>query len=352
MVSTAILANGSIFEMLKRRFAFFSTQSVSHDRSAFMHLRHRCCLALLAIAVPLAGAGCVGPAPDGLGRTQEALDICAVSPEGALCDDGKACTISDHCMGGVCVGMVAPDNTPCTDGDVCTINDVCTAGLCAGTVAPDDHTCTDGDPCTDPDTCHAGKCRPGPPKVCDDGNICTTDSCVVNKGCLFSPIPECTLPVDARDAPQDPPLDQPPPLDVGGPDQPSDVSPPDAPVDMSLPDRPDVVDLGPLPDAIDMASDGVEVRGDLAGDTVAEVGDAPADGVDAPRDAGPTDVGTAPDAADDTSGVLPDLRARGGACVCSAADGPSGWGALPLGLLLATCVRRRRGHGPSTGRSA
>ncbi|MEA2697293.1 MAG: hypothetical protein QOI66_1564 [Myxococcales bacterium] len=317
-----------------------------------MHLRHRCRLALLAIAVPLAGAGCVGPAPDSLGRTQEALDICAVSPEGALCDDGKACTISDHCLGGVCVGMVAPDNTPCTDGDVCTINDVCTAGLCAGTVAPDDHTCTDGDPCTDPDTCHAGKCRPGPPKVCDDGNICTTDSCVVDKGCLFSPIPECTVPVDARDAPQDPPVDQPPPPDMGMPDQPVDLPPVDGPTDMSLPDRPDAPDLGPLPDAIDMASDVLEAGGDLPGDAVPEVGDAPTDGVDARRDAA-TDAADAGDAADDTAGVPPDLRARGGACVCSAGDGPPGWGALPLGLLLVACVRRRRGRSGSLfGKSA
>ncbi|HXI60355.1 MAG TPA: hypothetical protein VNO55_30040 [Polyangia bacterium] len=308
-----------------------------------MHLRRCCRLVLFAIAVPLAGAGCVGPAPDGLGRVQEALDICAVSPEGALCNDSKACTVNDRCMGGICVGMVAPDNTPCTDGDVCTINDVCTAGVCAGTMAPDNHPCTDGEPCTDPDTCHAGKCQPGPPKVCDDGNICTMDSCVLTQGCLFAPIPECTLPVDARDAAQDPPVDQPPPPDLAGAEQPADLPPLDMPVDMSLPDRPDVVDLAPLPDAIDVASDGTEA----GGDAVPEIGDVPADGVDARRDAAAADAADAVDGSDDTAGVPPDLRARGGACVCSAGDGPSGWGALPVGLLLAACVRRRRGRSSS-----
>jgi MYXO-CTERM domain-containing protein len=313
-----------------------------------MHLRHRCRLVLFAIAVSLAGAGCVGPAPASLGRAQEALDICAVSPEGALCNDGKACTVNDRCMGGICVGMVAPDDTPCTDGDVCTINDVCTAGVCAGTMAPDNHPCTDGEPCTDPDTCHAGKCQPGPPKVCDDGNICTLDSCVVTKGCLFAPIPECTMPVDARDASQDPPVDQPPPPDVAGPEPPADVPPIDMPIDMSLPDGPD---LRPLPDVMDVASDGVEA----SGDAVPEVADGPADGIDARKDAAPSDAGDTADGAEDTPGVPPDLRARGGACVCSAGDGPSGWGTLPLGLLLAAaCVRRRRGRSGSLlpGKSA
>ncbi len=48
-----------------------------------------------------------------------------------------------------------PDTTPCDDLDACTTNDACSAGLCVG----------------------------GPPPNCNDGNVCTNDSCVSASGC-------------------------------------------------------------------------------------------------------------------------------------------------------------------------
>ena len=364
MVRRRVLAISFNFEMLKRRFAF-----TSRARSLAWLMQPR--LSLIVAATVLGSAlGCVGPAPEKLGRAQQGLDICAVSPEGALCDDNKACTISDRCVGSVCVGTVAPNGTPCTDGDVCTINDVCMAGLCMGTVAPDDNPCTDGDPCTQPDMCKAGKCQAGPPRICSDGNICTVDMCVPTVGCMALPIPECVLPVDAADAspdqdggagdlmnealadladvvtPDSPPvdmLDTAPPVDVVPP---IDMSIEMSPADMSMPET---TDLGPPEVGVDAmdAADGerTEVAVDVSDESPVEVGgdvpeDSPVPPVDASEDVAPEDAGA--DASEDVGELPPDLRARGGACVCAAGEGPAAPGYLLAGLLLATAIRRRR----------
>jgi hypothetical protein len=152
------------------------------------------------------------------------------------CDDANPCT-TDACDQAVC--RHDPGSGPCDDGDACTSGDVCKTGTCAG-VALD---CSDQDPCTT-DSCGAkgcahlqiaGCCTPklsggatvacsktGPAGqcagivqicngieacdaatpatetcngqdddcdgaidegTCDDGNVCTEDSCVPAKGC-------------------------------------------------------------------------------------------------------------------------------------------------------------------------
>ncbi len=308
------------------------------------------------MAAALFGAGaCVGPAPESpTGRVQQRLDVCAVSLDGALCDDGKPCTTLDICKGGICVGTMSADGTPCTTGDVCVIRNsqVCMAGKCMGTPAPDGYPCLDDDACTDPDTCHAGKCVPGPSKVCDDSNVCTNDSCVAATGCVFMPIPECvpdagTDVSDVRDAadvadtadaitdvimPMDmmpvdvPPMDT-PPMDMLPLDRPSS----DLPVDIVLPDA--VADL-PLDRLGDAPSDPI---GEGGGDSPLIDKPPPLDGPREAPDAGPLDT------SGDQGEVGPDLRARGGACICSAGDGAGGPGSLAFGLLLAiAAVRRRR----------
>ncbi len=140
---------------------------------------------------------------------------------GASCDDNNACTQSDACLLGVCVGVntcacqVDLDCKGQEDGNLCNgtlycdkstpgkptcaLNPasvvqcpatapVCSAWSCvtatgqcvlgpaavglSGAVTP----CDDGDPCTDNDACAAGKCG-GQAKACDDNNACTADSC-------------------------------------------------------------------------------------------------------------------------------------------------------------------------------
>jgi YVTN family beta-propeller protein/cysteine-rich repeat protein len=103
------------------------------------------------------------PGPDGDGNCaescDEALDSCtAPDPDGATCNDGLFCTVSDACQGGACgggprdcssdagscvvgscdeatdqcIGPPVPDGTPCEDGDACTTGELCTSGACGG----------------------------------------------------------------------------------------------------------------------------------------------------------------------------------------------------------------------------
>src|SRR6476646_3547555 len=99
-------------------------------------------LSFVVALVVLASTACVRRPSDGdTASKSAALDICASSPDGALCNDGNACTQGDHCAAGVCTGTVAPDGTACTDGNLCTNNDACLAGLCKGAVLPDGTAC-------------------------------------------------------------------------------------------------------------------------------------------------------------------------------------------------------------------
>lgn len=160
---------------------------------------------------------------------------------GASCTDNNACTVGDSCNGsGTCVvGAADPCNTPpsafCQDastlvtyaatgtcapatgcsyvstptacqfgcattggvsacepdrctGVSCTTppNDcyqatgTCdnTTGQCQYAFMPSGTGCTDPDPCTENDQCNATGVCAGTPKVVDDNNVCTTDSCV------------------------------------------------------------------------------------------------------------------------------------------------------------------------------
>ena len=67
----------------------------------------------------------------------------------ADCDDGNVCTI-DACEGAVCTHAAKADGTVCNDGDACTQTDTCVAGVCMGANAV---------VCTAIDQCHeAGVC--------------------------------------------------------------------------------------------------------------------------------------------------------------------------------------------------
>ncbi|MBI5609035.1 MAG: hypothetical protein HY902_09155 [Deltaproteobacteria bacterium] len=158
---------------------------------------------------------------------------CVFLPTAAACDDGDACTLADTCQAGACKGLsqkncddgnpctddacaqgtcASTANTaPCSDNDACTLGDVCAASACvAGTAkvcddgnpctadacdkqsgtcgsTPNTAACDDKDPCTQGDVCADGTCLAGGPVNCDDGNLCTNDSCDPKTGkCLYS----------------------------------------------------------------------------------------------------------------------------------------------------------------------
>jgi hypothetical protein len=148
----------------------------------------------------------------------------------AGCDDGNACTTGDHCESGACVSSAALDcddknpctddscapdggcehahnSAPCSDLNACTLNDGCAGGLCVpgaslacndGNLCSDDSCdqqlgclyeandlpCDDDNACTLDDKCKAGKCQSALSLGCDDDNLCTTDSCSPDQGCV------------------------------------------------------------------------------------------------------------------------------------------------------------------------
>ena len=172
---------------------------------------------------------------DGNACTDDACDPvagCTHTPNVAACNDGDLCTLGDQCADGICVGGPAADcedgnactqdtctpdagcqhtvtDGPCDDGDVCTSNDLCIEGVCQGSGVL---ACTDNDPCTDNacdpatgcvvklnqalcddsdvctvgDHCHLGECIHSGVFTCNDGNVCTNDSCDPAAGCTFA----------------------------------------------------------------------------------------------------------------------------------------------------------------------
>lgn len=86
------------------------------------------------------------------------------------------------CGADLCAGVV------CDDGNVCT-DDSCDPATGECVVADNTAPCDDGLLCTVNDACAGGVCLSGAPLVCDDGIICTADSCDPGTGqCVFTPV--------------------------------------------------------------------------------------------------------------------------------------------------------------------
>jgi hypothetical protein len=107
--------------------------------------------------------------------------------DGTACNDDNACTTLDSCSSGQCVGGLPTD---CNDGNLCTDDSCDPIAGCTHTnnTAP----CSDGDACTNGDACVDGTCHGGSPLDCDDGNPCTVDSCDPSGGCIHRNDPACT----------------------------------------------------------------------------------------------------------------------------------------------------------------
>lgn len=103
---------------------------------------------------------------------------------GTACNDGNPCTGADACDGsGLCLGSVLGAGSACDDGNVCTSGDVCDgSGACSGTPLPAGAECDDHNACTRGERCAAASdstvtCQGGTTPSCDDGLLCTSDSC-------------------------------------------------------------------------------------------------------------------------------------------------------------------------------
>ena len=110
------------------------------------------------------------------------LQGCQHDPIAGSCSDEDACTLDDQCQAGACVGGAEPN---CDDSNVCT-TDSCDSNLGCIHAHDDGADCDDSNACTQTDKCNAGSCVGSNPLGCDDGNVCTTDTCDTGQGCLHT----------------------------------------------------------------------------------------------------------------------------------------------------------------------
>ncbi len=83
---------------------------------------------------------------------------------GKPCNDGNACTQTDTCQNGACIGTNPVACVPldqCHDG-TCNTG----TGLCSNQNKPDSSACNDSNACTQIDTCQGGTCTGANPVVC------------------------------------------------------------------------------------------------------------------------------------------------------------------------------------------
>jgi hypothetical protein len=112
---------------------------------------------------------------------------CTFMPiSGVVCDDGNACTVSDMCRDGRCIGTptTCDDRNPCTT-DACDPRLGCTFMPISGVV------CDDGNACTVSDTCIMGTCT-GTPRTCPDRTCYMVTGCDPMLGCTYRPAPRGT----------------------------------------------------------------------------------------------------------------------------------------------------------------
>src|SRR6185436_12939904 len=83
----------------------------------------------------------------------------------------NACTQTDTCSGGSCVGG---NPVICTPLDPCHVAGTCNTGtgVCTNPNAGNGTTCSDGNGCTQNDTCQSGTCQPGAPVTCTPLDPC------------------------------------------------------------------------------------------------------------------------------------------------------------------------------------
>ncbi|WP_170229912.1 hypothetical protein [Polyangium fumosum] len=116
--------------------------------------------------------------------------VCTCEP--GYHDDGNGGCTDDPCTPNVClvmnqacqvVGGMAQCYTPmCDDQNPCTV-DAVVGGSCQHTPLANGTACQTS-LCIVDQACQAGVCAGGSPRVCDDGNACTDDSCDLAVGCV------------------------------------------------------------------------------------------------------------------------------------------------------------------------
>lgn len=123
-----------------------------------------------------------------LGVCLEPSGTCGTQPrnENQPCSDDNACTLNEHCVNGNCTGSIP---NLCNDGNLCTDDSCIAPAGCSN--EPNANACNDNSACTIGDQCSQGSCV-GVPVVCDDGNYCNgAETCNPTTGCVIPGNPCC-----------------------------------------------------------------------------------------------------------------------------------------------------------------
>ena len=104
---------------------------------------------------------------------------------GAVCTDGNACTLSDTCQSGACLSGTA---ITCAALDQCHNAGTCSpaTGMCSNPNKANGSACNDSDQCTQTDICQSGTCTGANPVVCTPNQCQTGGTCnPANGTCSF-----------------------------------------------------------------------------------------------------------------------------------------------------------------------
>src|SRR5207302_1737144 len=123
------------------------------------------------------------------GACTPATGVCSspAKPDGAPCNDGNACTQTDTCAAGICVGA---NPVVCTAADQCHTAGPCNpaSGPCSNPAKANGTSCNDANACTQSDTCQAGACVGANPVVCTAADQChTAGTCDPASGTCSNP---------------------------------------------------------------------------------------------------------------------------------------------------------------------
>ena len=108
-----------------------------------------------------------------VGACNSATGVCTDPPktDGTACDDSDACTQTDTCQSGSCTGA---NPVICSALDQCHVAGVCqpATGNCTNPDKADGSACDDLDACTQTDECQSGNCVGSNPVVCVASDQC------------------------------------------------------------------------------------------------------------------------------------------------------------------------------------
>jgi cysteine-rich repeat protein len=118
---------------------------------------------------------------------------CHLEANGSPCNDANACTRTDICQAGACVGV---NPVRCSTADQCHLRGVCNpaTGTCSAPPAPNGVRCDDRNACTRTDRCVAGVCTGTNPVRCTAADRCHVGNCDPRTGmCVVASAPDGTL---------------------------------------------------------------------------------------------------------------------------------------------------------------